>query len=127
MTHVSRESGASNWATLQCEPPSVEYSTLLTPRVPAKATPATSIVPIGTMSPSSGVSMRDIVQPLGGLHRVAPRDQDAGGKPVAPRQRPVVQLVDDEDLRRALDDAQGKALGVTVARLEADPACLGLR
>ena len=42
------------------------------------------------------------------------------------RQRRTVEFVGDEDLARADHKAQRQALGVAVARLEADPARVGL-
>ena len=60
-TQVSGESGASNGAAFQIVPPSVLYSTLLIPRVPANATPAMVTGPSRMISPSCGVSKRAVV------------------------------------------------------------------
>src|SRR3989442_8705079 len=60
-THVSGESGGLMSAAVQLRPPSVLYSTVCTPRVPANATPASVMAPTLTMSPLAGASKRAVV------------------------------------------------------------------
>src|SRR5438067_10467147 len=63
-THVSGDRGGSKGTSFQVESLSV-YSTLVMRRVPAKATPPSSIAPIRMMSPSRGSSKREVVLTTG--------------------------------------------------------------
>ena len=54
-------------------------------------------------------------------------NQDARGEAVIHRERRTVELVRDEDFRRALDQFVGQALRVSVARPKRDPGSPRLR
>ena len=73
------------------------------------------------------VSELDAVEPLRSLHAVEARDHHASRVAVRHRQRAAVEVIRDQNLAGVLDHFQGQAFGVTVARLERDPARLRLR
>src|SRR5438445_2864307 len=60
-TQVSGDRGGLTFASVHVCPPSVLYSTLLTPRVPANATPEMAIAPSLMMSLFRGTSIREVV------------------------------------------------------------------
>ena len=79
------------------------------------------------VTPGLLVDELDALQPLRALHAVMAWNQDARGEAVIHRERGAVELVRDEDFRRALDQFVGQALRVSVARPKRDPGSPRLR
>src|SRR5207245_3282894 len=69
----------------------------------------------------------DGIEPLGSFHSIVAWDEDPRRISVCFWQRRTVEVVGDQDLGRAVDEAEREALGIAVAGLECGPRAIRTR